>query len=82
MTRNDILLDIAQSLKCAVEDIPGDLSDKQLNCTLGFSKGVAEVKRSRGDLQIPSYKAGRIRRTPLSAVIAFKLDQIQDMEAA
>jgi len=78
MTRDDILQDIAQSLKCSVENIPGDLSDQQLNPALGFAKGVAEVKRSRGDLPIPSYKVGRSRRTPLSAVIQFKLSQIQE----
>ena len=78
MTRDEILLDIAQSLKCSVEDIPGDLADTQLDPALGFSKGTAAVKRSRGDLPIPSYKVGRARRTPLSAVIKFKLDQIQE----
>ena len=77
MNREDILLDIAQSLKCAVDEIPGDLADTQLNPALGFAKGTAEVKRSRGDLPIPSYKIGRSRRTPLSAVIKFKLAQIQ-----
>jgi len=76
MTRADILLDIAQTLGCPVENIPGDLSDKELNPILGFASGTAEVKRCNGSLPIPSYKVGRTRRTPLSAVIKFKLDQI------
>ena len=78
MNRQDILIDIAQSLKCSIRGIPGDLTDTQLEPVLGFSKGVVRVKRCRGDLPIPSYKVGRARRTPLSAVIKFKLDQIQE----
>ena len=83
MNRNDILLDIAQTLRCAVEDIPGNFPDTQLNPILGFAQGTAEVKRCRGDLPIPSYKIGRSRRTPLSAVVNFKLSQlIETKEAA
>lgn len=78
MNRDDILLDIAQSLKCATHEVPGDLVDSQLNTALGFKNGTVEVKRCRGDLEIPSYKIGRSRRTPLSAVIAFKLAQINE----
>jgi hypothetical protein len=77
MNRNDLLLDVAQALKCEVQDIPGALSDSQLNSVFEWARGTAAVKRSRGDLPIPSYKIGRSRRTPLSAVIKFKLDQIQ-----
>jgi len=77
MNREDILLDIAQTLGCAVDEIPGDLSDKELNPVLGLAQGTAEVKRCKGSLPIPSYKVGRSRRTPLSAVIKFKLDQIK-----
>ena len=78
MNRTDILLDIGQTLGCPVEEIPGDLSDRELNRILGLAPGTAEVKRCKGSLPIPSYKVGRSRRTPLSAVIKFKLDQIAD----
>jgi len=78
MNRQDILLDIAQTLRCKVEEIPGNFPDIQLNPILGLAQGTAEVKRCRGDLPIPSYKIGRSRRTPLSAVIAFKLSQMQE----
>jgi hypothetical protein len=77
MNRDDILRDVAQTLKCKIIDVPGDLSDKQLNSVLGYSQGTAQIKRCRGDLLVPSYKVGRTRRTPLSAVVAFKLAQIQ-----
>lgn len=76
MNREDILLDIAQTLGCRVDQIPGDLTDRQLNSVLGLAQGTAEVKRCKGTLEIVSYKIGRSRRTPLSALIQFKLDQI------
>lgn len=76
MTREDILLDIAQTLDCAVTEIPGDFLDKELNLILRTAPGTAEVKRCKGSLNIPSYKIGRSRRTPLSAIVKFKLDQI------
>lgn len=86
MNREDILLDIAQTLHCAVEEIPGNFPDTQLDPILGLAQGTAKVKRCRGDLPIPSYKIGRSRRTPLSAVIAFKLAQLvepgDEMEVA
>jgi len=76
MTKDEILCDVAQSLGCDVSKVPGDLADSQLNKVLGLADGTVEVKRCRGSLEIPSYKVGRSRRTPLSAVIAFKLSQI------
>ncbi len=78
MTREDILLDIAQTLGCAVDELPGDFLDKELNLILRTAQGTAEVKRCKGSLKIPSYKIGRSRRTPLSAIVQFKLDQIAD----
>lgn len=86
ISRQDLIADIAQSLQCSVEEVPGDLRDYQLEKALGYSKGTAAVKRTRGDMPIPSYKAGKTRRTPLAAVIEFKLTQIkqqyQGLEAA
>ena len=86
MNRQDILEDIAQSLGCEAQQVPGDLADQDLAKVTGLTYGTIGVKRSRGDLRIPSYKIGKNRRTPLSAVIKFKLDQIQEqlegMEAA
>ncbi len=76
MTREDILLDIAQTLGCSVGEIPGDFLDKEVNLILRTAQGTAEVKRCKGSLEIPSYKIGRSRRTPLSAIVKFKLDQI------
>jgi|GEM_PF-1532854 hypothetical protein len=86
ISRQDLIADIAQSLQCPVQEVPGDLRDFQLEKALGYSKGTAAVKRTRGDMPIPSYKAGKTRRTPLAAVIEFKMAQIQqqylEMEAA
>lgn len=76
ITRQDLMRDLAQSLKCEIEDVPGDLTDTQLEKALGYAKGTIGVQRSRGDLTIPSFKAGKSRRTPLSALISFKLEQI------
>ena len=78
ISREDLVADIAQSLNCAIEGVPGDLTDVQLEKVLGYAKGTAAVKRCRGDLPIPSFKAGKTRRTPLSAIVQFKLSQIQE----
>ncbi len=78
MNRQEILLDIAQTLNCSVKEVPGDFPDKQLNAIFGLAQGTLEVRRSRGEIDIPSYKLGRSRRTPLCAVIQFKLSQISD----
>ena len=86
ISEKNLLQDIARALGCSVDELPANLTDKQLQKSIGLAPGTIEVKRCRGGFPIPSYKVGRSRRKPLSAVIKFKLDQIQDqlegMEAA
>ena len=74
--RGSLIRDAARSLRIRPDDVPGDLTDKQLDAVLGLAKGTSAVKRSRGDFPIPSYKIGRTRRTPFSAVIDYKLSQL------
>ena len=75
--RSKLLGDAARALNTSLEEIPGDLSDKQVDAVFGLAKGTTAVKRCRGDFPIPSYKIGRARRTPLSAVIDYKQKQLE-----
>ena len=86
LTKQDLLEDTARALNLPLEALPANLTDPELEKTLDLANGTVAVKRARGDFPRPSYKIGRSRRTPLSAVIAFKLtqlnEQLQGMEAA
>lgn len=72
----DLLNDTARALQVPVESLPANLTDHQIEKSFDLADGTVPVKRSRGDWPIPSYKVGRSRRTPLSAIIAFKLKQL------
>ena len=76
LTEQNLLEDIARALALTVKTLPANLTDQEIEICLGLSRGTVSVKRSRGDFPIPSYKVGRTRRTPLSAVIDFKASQL------
>jgi len=76
LTEQDLLQDLARALYLTVETLPANLTDPQLEKSFDLASGTVSVKRARGDFPIPSYKIGRSRRTPLSAVIQYKLKQI------
>lgn len=76
LTKQDLLEDLARALGLTVSTLPANLTDPQVEKGLDLASGTVAVKRARGDFPIPSYKIGRCRRTPLSALIKFKLDQI------
>jgi hypothetical protein len=78
LTEANLLADIARALLLSIDSLPANLTDKQLEVCLGLAVGTIGVKRCRGNFPIPSYRIGRARRTPLSAVIEFKLAQIQE----
>ena len=78
ITEENLLEDAARALKLRVDDLPANLTDPQLEKTLDLASGTVAVKRTRGTLPIPSFKIGRSRRTPLSAVIEFKMSQIKE----
>jgi len=80
--RDKLERDAARSLNVSMKELPGDLSDMQLDRVLALAHGTTAVKRCRGDFPIPSYKIGRARRTPLSAVIDFKLNQLEAADLA
>ena len=80
LTEQNLLEDIARALALTTRTLPANLTDRELEISLGLAKGTVSVKRTRGDFPIPSYKIGRTRRTPLSALLDFKMSQLQTSE--
>ncbi|NKB60964.1 MAG: hypothetical protein GKR95_02080 [Gammaproteobacteria bacterium] len=79
--RIKLVEDAARALGMSAETIPADLTDRQMDKVLGLARGTAAVKRCHGNFPIPSYKIGRLRKTPFSSIIDFKLEQLERQAA-
>ncbi len=75
--RAKLIEDAARVLGMEVDSIPADLTDRQMDKVLGLARGTAAVQRCHGRFPIASYKIGRLRKTPFSSIIDFKLSQLK-----